>query len=167
MDSSDYCIYIVIALPSYCLLGVIKDDKLLVQALYLYVPLLFIPYYSEDVHLYTLKINIRNDSQLTFVLNMSNASKWHVTDSLSYYFLLSWPTASKNMNVSSFATCIFFYFQFIFLSGNQNYCMVPVKWMILITLHTSSVISMHMFLHIKLIVRTIRRRSWQTEFSGT
>ena len=52
----------VIVLPSYCLLGVIKDDKLLVQALYLYVPLLFIPYYSEDVHLYTLKINIRFSS---------------------------------------------------------------------------------------------------------
>ena len=104
MESCDYCIYVVIVLPSYCLLGVIKDNKLLVQALYLHVPLLFIPYYSEDVHLYTLKINIRIDSQLTLVLNMSNASKWHVTDSLSYYFWLSWPTASKNMIVSSFAT---------------------------------------------------------------
>ena len=38
MESCDYCIYIVIVLPSYCLLGVIKDNKLLVQALYLHVP---------------------------------------------------------------------------------------------------------------------------------
>lgn len=46
-------IYIVIVVPSYRLLGAIKDDKLLVQALYSHVPSLFISYYSEDVHLYT------------------------------------------------------------------------------------------------------------------
>lgn len=119
------------------------------------------------MYIYTLK-NRHTDWFTTYiVLNISNAFKWHVTDSVSYYFCLSWPTASKNMNVSSFATCISFCFQFIFLSGNLNYCMVPFKWMILITLQTSSVISMHMFLHIKLIVRTIKRWSWQIEFSGT